>query len=386
MCKKFLLVVPDTDLGGVTTAAYNLANVLCEKGHSVDFLDMSGSYQNSDVIDSRISHLFLKGKSRYWRITSKNKCGLGSLPHKLLGAVKKTTIKSGRWYRTIFSDFAPDITYDAVFAFRQCAPCYSFVLHKVKAKKKIGFVHGEKKYMGDISSWDKYFKDFDHIACVSDYVRGEFAEAYPDMADKFGCVYNTFDIEGIKAWAKEISSTVFDKSKINIVTVGRIDNAFKRLHFVPQICRILRDRGVGDFVWYVIGDGQDLSADRRLTEQLGVADLAMFVGRRDNPFPYVKAADLFVMCSLSEAYAMTVKESHALGVPVLSADYATAYEAIEDGVDGYIVEGTPEALADKIEWLLADGGRELMNIQNSAREKQVTNELAYSQLMQIVNE
>ena len=58
-----------------------------------------------------------------------------------LGAMKKLTIRSGLWYKLIFSQFNKGECFDVAIAFRQCAPCYSFVLNKVNAKKKIGFVH-----------------------------------------------------------------------------------------------------------------------------------------------------------------------------------------------------------------------------------------------------
>ncbi len=380
-----MIVVTDTNLGGITTAAYNLASVLVNAGHTVDFLDMSGEYQNETGLHPSVNRLVLRGKSRYWNITLTNNGGLGKISHKLLGCIKKVTIKSDLWYRMIFSKLNPSAVYDAALAFRQCAPCYSFVLNKVNAKKKIGFIHGEKKYMGDISSWDKYFSKLDHIACVSDYVRREFSEVYPQLPNKFCCVYNTFDIQNIRKKAEEKPDIEYDKNKINFVTVARINNAVKRLQFIPEICRQLKDEALENFCWYVVGDGPDLEECKAYAKQLGVEDCAVFIGRKNNPFPYVAAADMLVLCSVSEAYAMTVKEAHILRIPVLSADYATAYEAVEDGVDGYIVNGTPEVLADKLEWLLANGGKELTEIQNFTKQKQVTNELAYSQLMSIVS-
>ncbi len=386
---KILIIVADSMPGGITSSAKNLIHLLRENGHSVTLLNMALDDSGFDNIDNRTHRIYLYGIARYWQLRAQDvktcKNPLRKFGLLLLGVVKKLTIRCGLWYRLIFFNVDKPKDFDVVLAFRQCEPCYYLALHKTISKKKIGFIHGEKKYMGDISSWDKYFKDFDHIACVSDYVRNEFAQAYPVCADKFKCIYNSFDIDGIRRRAEELANVDFSTNLTLFVTVARIENIFKQIDLIPLICRQLLDKGLDTFHWYVVGDGPDLQKDMILAQELGVADYITFTGMRANPFPILKNADLYVGTSKSEAYSMTIKEAHILGVPVLSFNYATAYEAIESGVDGYIVDSDFKTLADKIEWLLADGRKELKKLQKYARERQVTNDLPYSQLINIIN-
>lgn len=389
MMKKILIVVADSMPGGITSSAKNLIHLLHENGHSVTLLNMASDDNGFKDVDNETHRIYLCGMAQYWQLGSQNikncKNPMRKFGLALLGVVKKLTIRCGLWYRLIFFKMDKLSGFDAVLAFRQCEPCYYMALHKTVSNKTIGFIHGEKKYMGDISSWDKYFEDFDYIACVSYYVRNEFSQAYPDCADKFKCIYNSFDIDGIRRKAEELSNVDFSTDLTHLVTVARIENVFKQIDLIPLICRQLIDKGLDAFHWYVVGDGPDLQKDMTLAQELGVADYITFTGMQSNPFPILKNADLYVGTSKSEAYSMTIREAHILGIPVLSFNYATAHEAIEDGVDGYIVDSDSKALADKIEWLLADNRKELAKLQKSTRERQVTNALPYSQLINIIN-
>ncbi len=388
--KKILIVVPDSLLGGITASAKNLVHLLHAHGHSVTLLNLSHDDSGFTDVGYETNRLYLHGMARHWQLGQQDvqsctqplkKLGLGAL-----GLIKKVTIRCGLWYRLIFVGMKKLRGFDAVLAFRQCEPCYYFALHKVEAARTIGFIHGEKKYMvGDFSSWDKYFKYFDSIACVSDHVRGEFAEAYPKCADKFHCVYNSFDIESIQRKAEATPAVEMRANVTRLVTIARIVNPIKQIHFIPTICRRLLDSGFDSFHWYVIGDGPDLEADKALAQELGVADYITFTGMQDNPFPLLKAADLYVGTSKSEAYSMTIKEAHILGIPVLSTNYTTAYEAILHNENGYLTDNTAEGLANGLQELLQHDAALLHTLQEKTRSIPVTNDVPYDQLMQLID-
>ena len=105
---KILIVVPDSVVGGVTTAAVNLSNELVSRGHNVSFLDMSGEHACAERLCEKVELCYLKGRSRRWNIggeSAKRAGGVKKLGILALGAVKKLTIRSGLWYKLIFSKF-----------------------------------------------------------------------------------------------------------------------------------------------------------------------------------------------------------------------------------------------------------------------------------------
>lgn len=381
---KILIVVPDSNLGGVTSSAVNFATELANHGNEVYFLDMSAQILGRKLLPEGVQAVCLEGVSRQWNIGLEDvhrAKGFRKLGILLLGAVKKLTIRSGLWYRMIFSRFDQHGQFDVAVAFRQCDPCYSFVLHKVPAKKTMGFVHGELKYMGDISSWKRHMTKFHKIAYVSNAVREEFVATYPELAANACTVYNMFDRDRILRMAKEEPAVVFDPCKKNIVTVARIDNAFKQIHWIPQICEKLKEQTKVQFHWYVLGDGPDYDDTVKLAKELGVTDVLTLTGKQENPFAIWKQADFTVLTSKSEAYPMVVFESFILHKPVVVAEFASVYEMMEAGRHGEITEQSIGDMTGHVQSMIEDKNGRLTAYQNSLQTMHFTNDHCYSQLL-----
>ena len=77
------------------------------------------------------------------------------------------------------------------------------------------------------------------------------------------------------------------------------------------------------------------------------------LGRKDNPFPYVKKADLFILSSILEGLPTVLYEAIILGVPCVSTEVAGAREILKDQY-GLITENNDEALYCGIKKVLDD--------------------------------
>ena len=386
---KILIVVPDTGVGGITTSAVNFSNELTSHGHEVFFLDMSGENACADRFNEKVGLPSLKGKSTLWNISAqsvKSASGIKKIGILALGAIKKPTIRSGLWYKLIFSKFGKDENFDVAIAFRQCAPCYSFVLNKVNARKKIGFVHGELTYMGDISSWEKYMTRFDKIAYVSNAVKEQFVKAYPELVRNACTIYNTFDVEQIKAMADKECDVIFDKNKVNIVTVARIDNAFKQIDWIVKICESLKGKTHTPFHWYVVGGGPDYDATVAMSSELGTSDVLSFVGNQSNPYPFIKQSDFTVLTSKSEAYPMVVIESFVLKKPIVVTRFASITEMMVEEKHGFIAEQNIESLVELVRCMIdnTDGIRD--NCTNYLKNIDINNDIPYAQFLDAIGD
>ena len=169
--KKILVVVSDMNLGGVTTSVINFCNELQNRGNIVHFLNMGKANSEAEVkINPDVKRISLEGLAAKWNLGMETIRDtsvwrkLGLLP---LALVKKMTNHSEKWLNIVFRNYCIEEQYDVAVAFRQCAPCYYFVLNCVKSAVKLGFIHGNLKTMGNVSSFDSYFERFDSIACVS---------------------------------------------------------------------------------------------------------------------------------------------------------------------------------------------------------------------------
>lgn len=383
---KILVAVTDLDLGGVTTALINFCNEMILRGHQIDLVNMGKDNPTADErIDQRINRIKIDGIAKYWKLGAddlRKSPGIEKIKLSLLAVVKKLKNNKGTWNNYIFRDYCVDSEYDVAVAFRQCAPCYHFVLNCVNAKRKIGFIHGELEFMGDISSWDCYFEKLDRIACVSNAVRDGFAKKYVQQKDKFVTIYNMIDIKKIKTLSNEECVIKMNDNDFNLLTVSRIENESKRIDRIPNTCKLLLKNGVTNFHWYIVGDGENLVENKELTKKLGVEDYITFCGAIKNPYPVYKEADCFVLTSKWESFGIVVLEALINKIPVVATNYPALKELLEDKKYGYIVEQNVEELADKLAIIIQDK-EEYNRIKQNLESFEISNDTAYYQFIDL---
>ncbi|MDD6076550.1 MAG: glycosyltransferase [Bacteroidales bacterium] len=132
-----------------------------------------------------------------------------------------------------------------------------------------------------------------------------------------------------------------------LLSVGRFSDA-KNYDNVPDICRRMVAAGV-DVKWFLIGYGGGESLIRQKIQKAGMEDHVIILGKKTNPYPYIKACDIYVQPSRYEGKSVTVREAQMLCKPIVVTNYPTASSQIKDGVDGVIVpmdnEGCAKGLA-----------------------------------------
>lgn len=136
----------------------------------------------------------------------------------------------------------------------------------------------------------------------------------------------------------------------HLLSVGRFCEA-KNYDNVPDICKRVIDSGC-DVKWYIIGFGVDEPLIRQKIAEAGMQEHVIILGKKENPYPYIKACDIYVQPSRYEGKSVTVREAQMLCKPVAVTNYPTANSQIQDGVDGVIVpmdnEGCAKGLAEFI--------------------------------------
>ena len=157
---------------------------------------------------------------------------------------------------------------------------------------------------------------------------------------------------------------------ISLLSVGRFCEA-KNFDNVPDICRRLVADGL-DVTWYLIGYGGDEALIRQKIAEAGMQERVIVLGKKDNPYPYMRACDLYVQPSRYEGKAVTVREAQLLGKAVVITDYATSGSQLEDGVDGVIVPMDNEGCAAGIAALLRNPER-MRRLSENCKKRDYTN-------------
>ena len=278
---------------------------------------------------------------------AKSLVSMYAFPAKVL---KKLSVNSFIAYYDFISNYVTNVfekTYDIAIDFYGYGSFVTaFLATKIQAKKKATWLHDEKPYW--MKSVQKYLCEYDKIYGVSQAVVDAFCREYPHYKDKAAVFYNVIDIEEIKRKSEQDEIIPF-KESFNIVTVGRLTEQ-KGYDIAIKAASILKKRKI-NFAWYAIGGGRDEKKLKKLVEKYCLENQFVFLGRKKNPYPYMKHCDLYVQPSRHEGYVITLVEARALCLPILSSDIPSAREQIQDGINGYIAELSAEDLADKIEYL-----------------------------------
>lgn len=227
-----------------------------------------------------------------------------------------------------------------------------FAAEKVRAKQKVAWIHTDYTNVRiDVSSQLKMWGKYDRIISISDSVTESFAKVFPTLADKIYLMENILPektiMEKVNAFA--VQEEMPTSGMTNILSIGRFSFA-KNFDNIPDICRRVLQKGV-NVRWYIIGYGnEDLISEKILENKM--QDHVFILGRKDNPYPYIQACDLYVQPSRYEGKAVAVREAQMLGKPVVITRFTTAEGQVEDGIDGMIVPLDNEKCADGIADLL----------------------------------
>jgi glycosyltransferase involved in cell wall biosynthesis len=101
---------------------------------------------------------------------------------------------------------------------------------------------------------------------------------------------------------------------------------------------------------------------RALVEQLGIAGSVRFLGRVPDVKPWLGAADVLALSSISEAQPIALLEAAATGLPAVTTDVGSCREIIEgfpddpvEGRGGFVVAPCdPRAMAEALAAILRD--------------------------------
>lgn len=340
--KKILFVAQNFEIGGVQTSLLNLLNELCEK-HPDEF-DINlfsfgkGEFVNQipDAVSAKFGNLFLSLAATPFGEVIKRKNPLKILVRIML-MIYVRLVGSEKFYRQMFRKHRYKEKFDAAISYFNDVPegyfnrgTELFVTDFVDADERVAWVHNDPAGLKfERNHTLQVYGKFQRIVCVSKAVKDKFDVQFPELSGKTEVCYNKFSRTLLLKRAEE--SKPFEKGRFDIVTVARIDNHQKRIDGIIRLCKRLKDDGVSDFRWRIVGGGPELNENRRLVGELGVENLVELCGEQINPYPYIKNSDLFALYSAYEGHPMVIGETIALGVNIITTPYAAAKEQISSG-------------------------------------------------------
>lgn len=236
--------------------------------------------------------------------------------------------------------------YDLAISFLQP---HNIVLNKVLAKKRIAWIHTDYSTIHiNVEKELPVWSAFDYIASISPNCTSAFLEKFPSLSNKVIEIENILSPTLVREQA--LAFDVSDEmpwSSLILLSIGRYCYP-KNYDNLPDIARRMVSMGLTDFRWYIIGYGIDEDLIRQKIAEAGMEDRVILLGKKENPYPYIKACDIYVQPSRYEGKSVTVREAQVLCKPVIVTNYATAKSQVQDGIDGVIVPMDNEGCASGI--------------------------------------
>ena len=377
--KRVLVLFVHNHIGGSMTALVNFVNALDPERYDVDllFYEIMGRLEGIDpdvnILPQARDGFHLGAKllspaylaaflrSQYYKKVKRNS---------LLG-IQLLSRQGSRFSRQI------DAHYDIAVSFELNWPFY-YMSRRVDADIKLVWHHNDYNAIGYRFEWDKAdFDRMDGLVFVSRQCMDKFAGLYPEYRSKCFYMPNIIAKAPIVARA-EAESVALPFAPVSagltFVTVARMEFATKGLdRMIPILCRLRQDGLLERMRWLVIGGGRDQEEFERMIQENRLEQTVFPIGMKENPLPYLKQADAFLLPSRNEGKPIVVTEAQILGLVPVVTHYTSAPEQIENEVDGVIFDNTDEALYRGLKELLLNPER-LEPLRNTLRQRSYTNE------------
>lgn len=215
---------------------------------------------------------------------------------------------------------------------------------RVKAAKKALLFHDASIHW--LEYVVSYLDCYDKLYCVSDAVYDKLSSMFPEKRSRMEVLHNFIDADEIRRKSAEKADISEFTGEFKILTIARLEYQ-KGIDIAIRAAQILKERGI-PFKWYVIGDGSERKRLGSMIRAKGLDNSFILLGIRQNPYPYLKACELFALTSRFEGYPVTLIEARALCVPILAPDMPCIREQITDNLNGMLTETDPMKIADRI--------------------------------------
>ena len=375
--KKLLFVVDNLVMGGVTTVLLNLLNHMDYKKYEIDLLVLHYNSEEGVKLPSNVS--LIKGDETYKYVDYaigriiKNKdikglCGKLWLVFLLkTGLIKNAIAKSRK--KMLLKQYDTEIAFNDGFT--------QIFTAVGNAARKIAWLHSDVSVCDFSARYETLIYEsltcMDECVCVSKQVKKAYSEKYKIKIATV--IHNIIDAEKIREKSNEEVDFLKSEETINLISVGRLCKAKNYFRFI-RVHKMLLDSGL-NINSYIVGDGEEKEQLENEIAKCGVADSFFLLGRRENPFPYMKKADVFVLSSDFEGLPTVLYEALVVGKPCVSTDVAGAEEIIVNDC-GIITEKSDESLFSGISKMLR--GEELSKYKKAAEEYKLSTDEIISQI------
>ncbi|WP_338449832.1 glycosyltransferase [Niallia oryzisoli] len=363
MKKDLLFVINNLNCGGAEKALISLLETIDYTVYNVDLLLFKHEGLFFNKIPEQVNLLDEPLEFKYFDMPIKAaiidalKKGRLDITSSRIGAgfIFKTEENNARCEQRVWKYISKSLKqlnkeYDVAIGYLEKNPIY-YCLEKVRAKKKIGFIHNDYNKLGMDPALDmQYFGQLDYIVTVSEECSNVLKQQFPMYKDKVCVMYNIVSPAIINKLSMEKIN--FNQKGTNLVSVGRL-NSQKGFDTAIEACKDLITSGY-QVKWLIIGEGEERTKLEQMIKEHQLENHFILLGMKENPYPYIKAADIYVQPSRFEGKSIAIDEAKILQKPIVVTNFSTAKDQINDQVNGLVVAMDAKSISIGIQRLIKD--------------------------------
>jgi len=333
--KKILIRIGSLRHGGAEKVLVTFLKNLPADKYEIDLLLNLHSGKYLSEVPDWINVLYLnKGEM----ITSNR---IQDIPQKAYRVIYQKILKifPSLLYKFILKNKKYDLEFAAIQGMRD-----EILSSPIETSKKIVWIHSDLRkallHKYDDKEMRKFF-GFDKIMVNSNEVLDDFKALAKtdDEVKRLIRIYNPLDVQEIVEKSEEpLVNYQFDEKIPTFIALGTVYPAkgYDRLLNVHK--RLLEE----DFQHkiLIVGDGYDFENISKLKTNLNLDETVDMIGYIENPYPYFKAADFFILSSRYEGFPTVLYEAIVLKKNIIATEVAGGREMLKDGELGLMAENS----------------------------------------------
>lgn len=330
--KKVLFVMPNLIGGGAEKVLVDILNYIDSSKFEISLLLFNKEGIYLDRIPHEIKVISINDKIKF-------------IPYKIW-------IRLYKYFPKLFYSIIVKEQYDTEIAFME-GYATNFIGNSTnKNSKKIAWVHTDlfklhwTKNMFLPGEEAKIYNKFNDIVFVSDDARVSFNKLFNENKATKKVIYNPIISDEI---VKKANETDIEFDEFTIISVGRLNKAkgYDRLiNIHSELVKMYPHKLL------ILGEGEERKKLENIIKDRGVEKTVELKGFVNNPYPYIKSADVFISSSRSEGYSLVVAESIVLEKAIISTNTVGPRELLDNGKYGLLCEESYEGIKNSLEKLL----------------------------------
>ncbi len=244
--------------------------------------------------------------------------------------------------------------YDIECAFLECGSTKILAGSTNKRAVKLAWVHCDlQKAMPDPEDFarktEKYYRKYHKVVCVSQQGKQSFESLFGTEIQT-QIVYNTVDCEEILKESRQPLPAPMTGPLV--VSLGRLAGPKHYIRLL-KAHKSLLDQGIRHSL-LILGEGPDRFLLEQYIRENGLESTVRMPGFADNPYPYLRRADVLACSSVYECYSTFVTEGLILGKPIVTTDVSGMRELLGDSIYGLITENDDQSFSEGLKKMLLD--------------------------------